>query len=128
MMTRSTPFVSAIAAILLALCAADGAAQTLEAPRCGAGVHREEALGAVSFPQDQIFCPVIADPKEARSFVSLLRGTFRSLDDPTGEGTTLASVGLGDSFGLIRWGGPSPNEGVQLDIVGSIFAQFDLGA
>jgi hypothetical protein len=82
----------------------------------------------VAFPDDQIFCPTIADPKEARSFVSFLRGTFRSLDDPSGEGTTIASVGLGDSFGLIRWGGPRPSEGVQLDVAGSIFAQFDLGA
>src|SRR5687768_16203831 len=123
MMTRSILVVSAVAAIGLALCVRDSAAQTSEAPRCGAGVHQAEALGVVSFPQDQIFCPVIADPKEARSFASLLRGTFRSLDDPSGEGTTLASVGLGDSFGLVRWGGPSANEGVQLDIVGSIFAQ-----
>ncbi len=37
-------------------------------------------------------------------------------------------MGLGDSFGLVRWGGPSPGEGVQLDVIGSIFAQFDLGA
>jgi hypothetical protein len=82
----------------------------------------------VGFPEDQIFCPLIADPKEARSFVSYLRGTFRSLDDPTGEGTSIASVGLGDAFGLVRFGGPEAGEGVQLDVVGSIFAQFDLGA
>jgi len=109
-----------------ALFAADGAAQTI-APRCGTGIHESEALGAVPFPQDQIFCPILADPKEARSFVSLLRGTFRSLDDRSGKGTTIASVGLGDSYGLVRWGGPVPNEGLQLDVIGSIFAQFDLG-
>jgi hypothetical protein len=125
-LTSAACVVSA-AAISVALVAADGAAQTIDAPRCGAGVHGSEALGAVPFPQDQIFCPILADPKEARSFVSLLRGTFRSLDDPSGKGTTIASVGLGDSFGLVRWGGPAPNEGVQLDVVGSIFAQFDLG-
>jgi Protein of unknown function (DUF1207) len=119
--------VASAAAISFALFAADGTAQTIDAPRCGAGVHESEALGAVSFPQDQIFCPILADPKEARSFVSLLRGTFRSLDDRSGKGTTIASVGLGDNFGLVRWGGPAPNEGVQLDVVGSIFAQFDLG-
>jgi hypothetical protein len=111
-----------------ALAVADSAAQTTNAPRCGAGVHESEAIGVVAFPQDQIFCPTVADPKEARSFVSLLRGTFRSLDDPSGKGTSIVSVGLGDSFGLVRWGGPAANEGVQLDIVGSIFAQFDLGA
>src|ERR1044072_1275721 len=103
--------VSVWAAIGLVLFAVDSGAQTIDAPRCGTGVHESEATGVVSFPQDQIFCPIVADPKEPRSFASLLRGTFRSLDDPSGKGTTIASVGLGDSFGLIRWGGPSPNEG-----------------
>jgi hypothetical protein len=126
--THSGSVVSAIAVIAFALLAPDTGAQTFDAPRCGAGVHESEALGMVSFPQDQIFCPILADPKEARSFVSLLRGTFRSLDDPGGEGTTIASVGLGDNFGLVRWGGPAPGEGLQLDVVGGIFAQFDLGA
>jgi hypothetical protein len=60
--------------------------------------------------------------------MSFLRGTFRSLDDPSGEGTSIASVGIGDSFGLVRFGGPDAGEGVQLDVVGSIFAQFDMGA
>ena len=127
-MTRSASVFAAIAAIGFLFFAADTVAQTQDAPRCGAGVHPSEALGVVAFPEDQIFCPTVSDPKEARSFASLLRGTFRSLDDPSGEDTTIASVGLGDSFGLIRWGGPSANDGVQLDLVGSIFAQFDLGA
>jgi len=103
------------------------AAQTINAPRCGTGVHPSQATGTVGFPQDQIFCPLLADPKEPSSFVSLLRGTFRSLDDPTGTGTTIGSVGLGDSFGLVRWNGANPGNGIQLDVVGSIFAQFDLG-
>jgi len=119
--------VSIAVAVAGLMVAQSGEAQTTGAPRCGTGVHEAEAEGAVLFPQDQIFCPVLADPKEARSFVSFLRGTFRSLDDPSGNGTNIGSVGLGDSFGLVRWGGPSPGEGVQLDVVGSIFAQFDLG-
>jgi Protein of unknown function (DUF1207) len=118
----------AVAAVVLSLAASPVAAQTVDAPRCGAGVHESDATGTVGFPEDQIFCPLIADPKEARSFVSFLRGTFRSLDDPTGEGTSIASVGLGDTFGLVRVGGPEAGEGIQLDVVGSIFAQFDLGA
>jgi uncharacterized protein DUF1207 len=109
------------------LCLAGPAsAQTIEAPRCGTGVHESEAVGVVGFPQDQIFCPILADPKEPRSFASLLRGTFPSIEKPSGEGTTIGSVGLGDSFGLVRWGGPRAGEGVQLDVVGAIFAQFDL--
>jgi Protein of unknown function (DUF1207) len=117
----------ALAVFLLQLASPVGA-QTVDAPRCGGGVHESEGTGTVSFPEDQIFCPLLADPKEARSFMSFLRGTFRSLDDPSGEGTSIASVGIGDSFGLIRFGGPAAGEGLQIDVVGSIFAQFDLGA
>jgi hypothetical protein len=124
---RSPRGLSAIAAIAFVLVAADSVAQTVEAPRCGSGARAPESRGAVFFPQDQIFCAILADPKEARSFVSRLRGTFRSLDHPSGKTTTIASVGVGDSYGLIRWRGPTPSEGVQLDVLGSIFAQFDLG-
>lgn len=114
--------------IVLVSPAVPAGAQTVDAPRCGTGVHASEATGTVGFPENQIFCPLIADPKEARSFVSYLHGTFRSLDDPSGEGTSIASVGVGDTFGLFRIGGPDPGEGIQLDVLGSIFAQFDLGA
>lgn len=127
-MTYLPALVRAVAAIGFALVAADAGAQTIVGPRCGTGVHDSEALGPVAFPQDQIFCPLVADPKEPRSFVTLLRGTFRSVANPFGQGTNIASVGLGDAFGLFRWGGPEPSEGVQLDVAGSIFAQFDLGA
>jgi hypothetical protein len=117
-----------IAVLVLLATAQRATAQTINAPRCGTGIHAAEASGTVGFPQDQIFCPLLADPKEPRSFVSWLRGTFRSLDDPSGTGTTIGSVGVGDSFGLIRWNGSTAGNGVQLDLVGSIFAQFDLGA
>jgi len=121
---RHVPITSTIALFLLAR---SGEAQTIVASNCGTGVHEVEASGAVLFPQDQLFCPLLADPKEPRSFVSYLRGEFRTLNDPSGEGTNIGSVGLGDSFGLVRWGGPTPGEGVQLDLVGGIFAQFDVG-
>ena len=111
---------------LLLAAAPPSVAQTIDAPRCGTGVIEAEAIGVVAFPQDQIFCPLIADPKQPRSFASLLQGTFPSIEKPSGKGTTVASVGLGDSFGLVRWGGPNAGEGVQLDVVGAIFAQFDL--
>lgn len=113
--------------ILLLASAMPSEAQTPDAPLCGTGVHEEQAEGTVWLPEDQIFCPLLGDPKEPRSFVSFLRGRFPSIADPSGEGTSIASVGLGDSFGLVRWGGPTSGEGVQLDVIGSIFAQFDLG-
>jgi hypothetical protein len=119
---------TAIAIFVILMAAWPASAQTVNVSRCGAGVHEAEGLGAVLFPEDQIFCPLVADPKEPRSFVSYLRGKFRTLDDPAGDTTNIAAVGLGDSFGLVRVGGPSIGEGLQLDVIGSIFAQFDLGA
>src|SRR4029079_7123906 len=119
--------ISIACGLAMFLFAQSGEAQSPDdASRCGTGVHEGEATGVVLFPHDQIFCPLIADPKEPHSFASLLRGTFRSIGNPTGEDTTIGAVGLADHFGLVRWGGPSPGEGAQLDVVGSIFAQFGL--
>jgi Protein of unknown function (DUF1207) len=96
---------------------------------CGAEVHAGEAHGTVAFPQDESFCPLIADPKEIRSFVGVQRGEFRTISDPeAAEGTTLGSVGLGDRFGLLRWGGGKAGDGFQIAIAGAIFAQFDLSS
>jgi hypothetical protein len=120
--------VSTLLVIILLAFAQRSEAQTANAPRCGAGVHEADATGTVFFPQDHLFCPLIADPKEPRSFASFLRGTFPSLDDPSGKGTPIGSVGLGDSFGLVRRGGPAAGEGVQLDVIGAIFAQFSVAA
>jgi hypothetical protein len=127
-MTRLGRFPLTLGALALVATAQQAAAQTVNVPRCGAGVHVTESKGTIGFPQDKIFCPLLADPKEPRSFISWLRGTFRSLDDPSGTGTTVGSVGVGDTFGLVRWNGPGGGEGLQLDLVGSIFAQFDMGA
>jgi hypothetical protein len=113
---------------MIAMLGTANAQEAVGAPRCGTGVHESEATGTVPFPQDQIFCPLTADPKEPRSFVSLLRGTFPSIDDPADNSTTLASVGLGDAFGLVRLSGSRAGDGLQFDITGAIFAQFDLGA
>jgi Protein of unknown function (DUF1207) len=107
-----------------------GHAQTpVSFSRCDAGLHESESDGTVGFPQDSIFCPLLADPKEPRTFVSLLEGTFRRLDDPTAsKHTTIVSVGIADTVGLVRWNGSTAGDGVQLDVVGAVFAQFDFNA
>jgi hypothetical protein len=120
------PIRAALAAAgLIMLTAAGVSAQRTS--RCGAAVHVDEGTGFVLFPQDRLFCPLIGDPKEPRSFISYQRGEFRTVDDPgANDRTDIGSVGLGDAFGLFRSGGPTAGEGVQLDLAGSIFAQFDL--
>jgi hypothetical protein len=95
-------------------------------PRCGTGLHAGEARGLVWFPEGDLFCPLLADPKAERSFVSVLRGEFASLGREE-ETTDIGALGLGDRFVLVRWGGRHPGDGVQLAVAGAILAQFDLG-
>jgi len=71
----------------------------LPAPtRCGVGIPSSEASGYVPLPRGDVFCPLLADPKGQRSFVSYLRET-----DDDGA-TDLGSVGISDIFGLLRAG------------------------
>jgi hypothetical protein len=73
-----------------------------------------------------LFCPLGADPKAERSFMSYLRGDFGTISGAEpGTDTNIGAVGLADSFALFRIGGASGN-GVQLDIAGAVFSQFNL--
>jgi hypothetical protein len=95
----------------------------LPAPtRCGVGIPSSEASGYVPLPRGDVFCPLLADPKGQRSFVSYLRET-----DDDGA-TDLGSVGISDIFGLLRAGGSKPGNGFQISLAGSVFAQFDLNS
>lgn len=92
--------------------------------RCGAGMARTEQAGYTPLPRGDVFCPLVADPKAPHSFVSIV-------DERAGSGTSpstgrLASVGIGDKFGLGRWSGSKPGDGVQLSLTGAVFAQFSL--
>ncbi|MGH7710982.1 MAG: DUF1207 domain-containing protein [Gemmatimonadaceae bacterium] len=92
------------------------------AERCGSGVPPSEVRAYVGLPSGNVFCPLVADPKAMRSFLSYLHEK-KSVDSIESVG----SVGLSDSFGLARWGATARSEGVQLSLEGAIFAQFDLG-
>ena len=93
----------------------------LPAPtRCAVGIPESEQSGYVPLPRGDVFCPLLADPKGQRSFVSWLRETSDDGDSDIG------SVGISDALGLLRWGGPRPGDGFQISLAGSVFAQFDL--
>ena len=118
--SRLAPVV--LAAVLAAYPAAPVAAQAVPIPtRCGVGTLDDEARGFVPLPTGDVFCPLVADPKGVRSFVSYLRETSEAAE------TSVGSVGIGDAFPMVRWGGGVPGDGVQLSLQGSVFAQFDLG-
>src|SRR5918993_895260 len=79
---------------------------------CGTGIPEAEARGYVPLPRGDVFCPLLADPKGLRSFVSYLRG------DADDFATNVGSVGIADVFGLLRFGGRRPGNGVQLSLSG----------
>jgi hypothetical protein len=95
-------------------------AQVPAPTRCAVGIPASELSGYVPLPRGDVFCPLIADPKGQRSFVSYLRETNDDGDMDVG------SVGISDEIGLIRVGGPRPGDGFQISLAGSVFAQFDL--
>ena len=100
-------------------------AQAQSAPtRCGVGIPANELTGYVPLPRGDVFCPLVADPKASRTFASLLR--HESGDDLQDAELDIASVGIGDQFGLGRWNGGNPGDGVQLSLTAGVFAQFDL--
>jgi hypothetical protein len=84
------------------------------------GIPEGETSGYVPLPRGDVFCPLLADPKGQRSFVSYLRETNDEGDRDVG------SVGISDVFGLVRVGGSKAGNGIQLSVAGSVFAQFDL--
>ena len=88
--------------------------------RCAVGIPQTEASGYVPLPRGDVFCPLLADPKGQRSFVSYLHETSDQGD------INLGSVGISDAFALLRIGGPKPGDGFQISLAGSVFAQFDL--
>ena len=73
-----------------------------------------------ALPAGDLFQPLLADPKQPQFFVSL--GRFRSL----GVHFTMASVGFGETFGIIRFLGSREGDGLQLSLEGALFAQFNM--
>jgi hypothetical protein len=97
---------------------------------CGVGIPRAESEGYVGLPQGDVFCPLVADPKSVRSFASYLRARATRVNPTTQStfDTDVGAVGISDALGLGRWNGARAGDGVQVSLVGSVFAQFDLRA
>ena len=59
------------------------------------------------FPKGEVFEPLIADPNETRTFLSML-----SVDSETVQ-SWFGDVGVGVNFGLYRWAGKQPGDASQ---------------
>ncbi len=77
------------------------------------------------FPAGDLFRPLLADPKEPRFLISRWRIKPNKADD-----FAAAAVGFGENFGLYRYGlsGGRSCNGLQFNISGAAFAQFNLNA
>ncbi len=89
-------------------------------PRREAAAPIPGPTGVSLFPGDDLFRPLIADPKESTFFASLLGGSSPSRGSRTG------SVGIGATVAIVRWAGPGPHDGLEFGLGGGVFAQFDL--
>ncbi|RJQ23056.1 MAG: DUF1207 domain-containing protein [Nitrospiraceae bacterium] len=75
-----------------------------------------------AFPSGNLFRPLLADPKQLQFFVSI--NSFKS----PGVQYAMASIGFGETFGLYRFFGNREGDGLQLNVEGGLFAQFNLDA
>lgn len=91
-------------------------AQVFNPGRCNIVPADENNADFTPLPRGEIFCTLLADPKSVHSFVSALHGTSETFP------STIGAVGIGDSFGMFRWGP------VQMNLTGSVFSQFNLEA
>lgn len=79
-----------------------------------------QGVRAESFPDGDVFRPLVADPLETRTFLSVIGVDFEQTQ------TTAASVGIGANLGFYRWPGERPGEGWQLGMFAHFASQFDL--
>lgn len=77
-----------------------------------------------AFPDDDVFRPLLADPKQPQVF---FRYQYVNLRD-VGVKLNTANVAVGEYFGLIGRRQEKDCDGWQLGITGAVFAQFDLDA
>jgi len=75
---------------------------------------------AQSFPDGDVFRPLVADPIEPRFFLSTVNM------DVGDENINMASIGAGVNFGLYRWPGEGEGEGWQVGIFGAVASQFNV--
>ncbi|MBZ0112492.1 MAG: DUF1207 domain-containing protein [Thermoanaerobaculia bacterium] len=75
----------------------------------------------VGMPREELFHPLLGDPKELRTFATYLHSSSR------GRSTDVGAVGLSERWGIVRHQGQREGNGWQFGLSGGVFAQFDMG-
>lgn len=94
---------------------------TRAAPSRQAGSQPIEA-----FPENDVFRPLLADPKQPQFFATYQAVRVRNptLQANFGKSVNIGSVGFGENFGLV--GRRNGCDGWQVGILAGVFAQFNL--
>lgn len=74
----------------------------------------------VGLPREELFHPLLGDPKEPRTFATLLRSSSRD------RSTDVGAIGFGERWGIVRRQGQREGDGWQVGLSGGVFAQFDM--
>ncbi|MEO8196825.1 MAG: DUF1207 domain-containing protein, partial [Thermoanaerobaculia bacterium] len=74
----------------------------------------------VGLPREDLFHPLLGDPKEPRTFATYLHTTLRS------RSASVAAIGFGERWGIVRGQGTRDGDGWQIGLSGGVFAQFNL--
>src|SRR6185503_12942805 len=89
----------------------------------GIGTVKSDEAGSSAiepFPENDLFRPLMADPKQPQFFASYQNVRVRD----TNQSISAAFFGVGESFGLV--GKRNGCNGWQVGILGGVFAQFNL--
>lgn len=105
----------------LAVLLATTAPVSLGSGRCASAQQPSAATagGMLGLPREDLFRPLLADPKETHSHATYLNAVSPA------RRTRVGAVAFGDNFGIVRWG-RGGRDGVQVNLAGAVFAQFDL--
>jgi len=127
---RWYPAIGIAAALAVSFFSSDVTAQETQAEnidcryRTNGSPQGEAAPGGSKggwFPQDDVFRPLFADPKQPQFFMSYQKMRFRNL----GRSINAGFVGAGETFGL--WSSRRNTcDGLQFGMQGGVFAQFNL--
>ena len=88
-----------------------------------------EPIGKTWFPRGDIFRPLLADMKQPRLYLTQRRVRFEGASLPTGgQDSTISAglVGIGKDYGIWRRSQQNRCNGMQVNLMGAIFSQFNL--
>lgn len=84
-----------------------------------------EAPESIRFPKDNVFRPLLADPKQPQFQATYQSVTLRQANN---NHLDAAFVGLGETFGLWTRRHEQGCNGIQISMFGAVFSQFNLDA